>query len=104
MRISKEKIQKIKENILAFVYSNSPQSVFTADIAHEIARDEEFIKKLLLEMEKEKLVIAVKKNNKGINYLRRIRWRLPSHIFEAYNKIQRQKIEYDEKNNTYAYY
>ena len=67
MRISKDKIQKIKENILAVLYSKSPQAVFTSDIALEIARDEEFIKKLVLEMEKERLVFAVKKNNKGIN-------------------------------------
>lgn len=101
MKISKDKIQKIKENILAFVYSRSPQAIFTADIASEIARDEEFVKKLMLEMEKERLVLGVRKNNQGINYLRRIRWRLSSHIFEAYDKISKQKIEYDDKNHTY---
>lgn len=101
MRISQDKIKKIKENILSFLYSKSPQAVFTADIAMEIARDEEFIKKLMLEMEKEKLVLPVKKNNQGINYLRRIRWRLSSQIFGIYDKISKQRIEYDEKNHTY---
>jgi hypothetical protein len=103
MRISSDKINKIKENILAVLYSKSPQAIYTADIALEIARDEEFIKKLLLEMEKDRLVMPVKKNNKGISYLRRARWRLSSHIFEAYDKISRQKIEYDDKNHTYSY-
>jgi hypothetical protein len=103
MKISKGKIDKIKENILAILYSKSPQAIFTADIANETARDEEFMKKLLLEMEKEKLIFAIKKNNNGIKYLRRIRWRLSSQIFEAYDKISKQKIEYDDKNHTYSY-
>jgi len=103
MRISQNKIRKIKENILAVLYSKSPQAIYTADIAMEIARDEEFIKKLLAEMEKDKLVMPVKKNNKGVIYLRRLRWRLSSHVFEAYDKISRQKIEYDDKNHTYSY-
>lgn len=101
MKISKDKVQKIKENILSFLYSRSPQPIFTADIASETARDEEFIKKLMLEMEKERLVLGVRKNNQGIIYLRRTRWRLSSHIFEAYDKISKQKIEYDDKNHTY---
>jgi len=103
MRISRDKIRKIKENILAVLYSKSPQAVFTSDIALEIARDEEFIKKLVLEMEKERLVFAVKKNNKGINYIKRIKWRLSNHIFDAYDKLSKQNIEYDDKNHTYSY-
>ena len=104
MKISEEKINKIKENVLAVLYSKSPQPIFTVDIAREIARDEEFIKRLLQEMEKNKLVIAVRKNNQGIDYLKRSKWRLSSHIFEAYNKLYKQNINYDEKNNTYAFY
>ena len=104
MKISEAKVNKIKENILATLFSKSPQPIFTADIAMEIARDEEFVKKLLEEMEKKKLVVPVKKNNQGISYIKRTKWRLSGHVFDAYSKLARQKIEYDEKNNTYAYY
>jgi len=103
MRISIDKQKKIKENILALLYSKSPQPVFTADIASELARDEEFTKKLLLEMEKERLILSVKKNNQGINYIRRIRWRLTTNVFEAYDRIEKQKLNYNEKNNTYSF-
>jgi hypothetical protein len=103
MKISNAKIEKIKENILAVIFSKSPQAIFTADIASEIARDEEFIKRLLIEMEKDRLVAGVKKNNQGISYLKRQRWRLSSHVFEAYSKINQQKIDYDDKNHTYSY-
>jgi len=104
MKISEAKLNKIKENILAALFSKSPQPIFTADIAMEIARDEEFVKKLLEEMEKKKLVVPVKKNNQGINYIKRTKWRLSGQVFDAYSKLARQKIEYDDKNNTYAYY
>jgi len=102
MRISEEKINKIKENILAVLYSKSPQPIFTVDIADEIARDEEFVKKLLTEMETKKLVIPVRKNNQGTDYIKRTKWRLATHIFEAYNKIYKQNVEYDDKNNTFV--
>jgi len=45
MRISNSKIEKISEQILAFLFSNSPKALFTSHIAVELARDEEFIKK-----------------------------------------------------------
>ena len=48
MKISKVKIDRIKENILAILYRSSPKSLFTVDIATELIRDEEFIKRLLL--------------------------------------------------------
>ena len=104
MRISQDKINKIKENILSFLYSKSLQPMFTADIAKEIARDEEFIKRLLEEMEKKKFVTAVKKNNKGLDYLKRVKWRISPKILDTYSKLAQRKIEYDEKSNTYAYY
>lgn len=103
MKISKAKTEKIKENVLAFLYSKAPQPLFTSDIAHDLARDEEFILKLLNEMERKKLVVRVKKNPEGISYLKRNRWRISSNVFEAYDKIAKQKIDYSEKENYYSF-
>jgi predicted transcriptional regulator with HTH domain len=44
MRISLIKKNKIFEQIIFFLYSKSPESVFTSHIAREMARDEEYIK------------------------------------------------------------
>ena len=68
MKISKEKKEKISEQILAFLYSVNPKPMFTLYIAKEIARDEEFIKKILLELKEKKLVIEIKKNPQGLQY------------------------------------
>ena len=88
MKISKTKKDKISEQILAYLYSVSPQSIFTSYIAREIARDEEFVKEILLNLKRKKMVIEIKKNPTGIDYLRRSRWRLSSEVYDIYNKKQ----------------
>jgi hypothetical protein len=92
MRISDKKREKISEQILATLFSSSPKPLFTAHIAQEIARDEEFIKKLLLELKSKKFIVEIKKNPKGITYLRRSRWRLGDATYKAYKGHQESKI------------
>ncbi|VVB80156.1 Uncharacterised protein [uncultured archaeon] len=88
MKISKLKRDKIAEQILAHLYTLSPSSVFTSYIAKELARDEEFTKKILTDLKKKKLVLEIKKNPNGVDYLRRSRWKLTPDVFEVYKKKQ----------------
>ena len=88
MKISKEKINKISEQIIFFLYSNNPKSHFTSHIAKELARDEEFTKKLLLILKKKNIVLEIKKNPSGENYIRRSRWKLSSEAYNFYKKRQ----------------
>jgi len=88
MRISNQKREKISEQILAYLFSVVPKPVFTSYIAKETARDEEFIKKLLLDLKKKKLVDEVKKNPKGIDYLKRTRWKMSDSAYEIYKRSQ----------------
>ncbi len=90
MKISKEKRDKISEQILAHLFSLNPQPLFTSNIASEIARDEEFTKQLLIELKKKKLILEVKKNPKGIDYIRRSRWKLSETTYDLYKKAQRR--------------
>ncbi len=86
--ISDKKKDKISEQILHYLFSISPESKFTSEIGAEIARDEEFTKLLLLELEKKKLVLSISKNKEGKDYSKRIRWRLSNQVFEVYSKAQ----------------
>jgi DNA-binding IscR family transcriptional regulator len=86
MRISKEKRDKIAEQILSHLYHSFPTQLFTAKIAKELARDEEFIKRLLFELQEKGLVSSIKKNTKGISFLKRIKWQLSSKAYEAYHQ------------------
>jgi hypothetical protein len=84
MKISNQKRDKISEQILAFLYSLSPQPIFTSHIAKEIARDEEFTKSLLLSLKSKKLILEINKNPKGVIYLKRSRWRLSDVAYNIY--------------------
>ncbi len=88
MKISKEKREKISEQILALLYSVSPKPLYTSHIAKEIARDEEFIKKILLELKKKNLVVEIKMNPKGIPYTKRSRWKIGDEAYKAYKNYQ----------------
>lgn len=88
MKLGKQKRDKIAEQILFHLYHISPKAMFTAEIAREIARDEEFVKALLFDLREKQLIIPIKKNPKGIPYSRRIRWRLSNRALEAYTQQQ----------------
>jgi len=88
MKISNIKREKISEQIIYFLYLNNPKSFFTSHIAQEIARDEEFTKKLLLDLKKNKLISEIKKNSKGKDYLKRSRWKLSELSYNSYHKHQ----------------
>lgn len=87
MRISKEKRDKISEQILSFLFHTHPNAKFTVDIARELARDEEFTKSLMLDLKKKSLVNDIRKNPEGIDYSRRIRWRLSNNAYSAYKTL-----------------
>ena len=87
-KISEQKIEKISEQILSYLYSIFPKQIFTSDVAKELARDEEFIKVLLKELEKKELVIKINKNSLGYEYSRRLRWRISNKAYDIYKKLQ----------------
>ncbi len=86
--ISQQKKDKISEQILHYLFSISPESAYTNAIAKEIARDEEFIKKLLIELKSKSLILEIKKSSQGIEYSRRQRWRLSNQAYDVYSKHQ----------------
>ena len=87
-KISKDKRDKISEHILYYLFSISPDSKFTSDIAKEIARDEEFTKSLLNDLKKNSLVICIDKNPLGIKYEKRQRWMISSKAYSVYQSYQ----------------
>lgn len=87
-KISKQKIEKISEQILSHLYSIFPKQIFTSDIARELARDEEFIKKILQDLMKNELVIKIDKNQQGFQYTKRLRWRISNKAYNIYKKLQ----------------
>jgi len=88
MKLSQEKKDKITEQILHHLYQKFPEQPFTAEVAREIARDEEFIKRLLFELKEKGFVIPISKNKKGELFSRRLRWRLSPKVYDVYHSKQ----------------
>ena len=84
MKLSKEKRDKIAEQILSLLFHSFPKQLFTAEIAREIARDEEFIKTLLFDLKDKNLLVLIKKNKKGLMFVRRLRWQLTPEAYKIY--------------------
>ena len=89
--ISKSKKDKISEQILHYLFTISPESAFGSLISQEIARDEEFTKSILKELESKKLVVSINKNKLGKEYTQRLRWRLSNQVFEVYSNAQKRQ-------------
>lgn len=88
MKLSQDKKNKITEQILSLLFHSFPKEPFTAEIAREIVRDEEFTKRLLFEMNEKNLVLTIRKNKKGESFTRRLRWRLSNQVYEIYSSKQ----------------
>jgi len=94
MKISKQKKEKIYEQILNLLFSIFPKPAFIPYISKEIARDEEFIKTLLLDLKKKELIKEIKKNPKGHNYIKRSRWTLSDKAYQIYKKHQNNILQH----------
>ncbi len=88
MRLSQDKKNKIIEQILSLLFHSFPKEPFTAEIARDIIRDEEFTKRLLFEMKDKNLVIPIRKNKKGESFTRRLKWRISNQVYEIYKSKQ----------------
>jgi hypothetical protein len=98
-KISKQKQDRIAEQILQYLFTISPEAKFTSDIGKEIARDEEFTKFLLAELKSKKLVHEIKKGPKGQDYLKRQRWIISPEAYQVFKKAQVKPTS--ENNNIY---
>lgn len=86
-KISKKKVEKIKEVILRVLYDAGIRGMFTKRISDEIARNDEFVLKLLLDMEKQGLAKQMKNTKKGTQFIRRKQWTLTDQAYEEYKKL-----------------
>jgi len=85
MRLSQQKKDRITEQVLSYLYHLFPEQPFTAQIAKELARDEEFIKRLLFELKDKNFVVSIRKNKKGESFSKRARWRLTNKVYDIYS-------------------
>ena len=74
VKLSNKTLNFLKDDIISILYENNLKPLLTKEIASELRRDKEFTKTLLNELKQQGILAEVKKNNKGKNYIKRIRW------------------------------
>jgi len=74
VKLSSKTLSLLKDDIISILYENNLKPLLTKEIASELRRDKEFTKTLLNELKQQGILAEVKKNNKGKNYIKRIRW------------------------------
>jgi len=89
-KISDKKIQRIKEEILSLLYENPAKPLYTSYIAEEMIRDEEFILRVLEELNKEGLIDKIQSNTNGKQYLARKKWTLQPKVYSQYKQLINQ--------------
>tara|TARA_Y100000310_G_C20059485_1_gene524307 strand:+ start:189 stop:443 length:255 start_codon:yes stop_codon:yes gene_type:complete len=81
-RISEKTKEKIQSSILRILYDEAPQAVSATFIASEEARDKQFILKLLLAMEKKKIV-----KNVSPQFSRKKQWVMCESAYKKYKEL-----------------
>jgi DNA-binding transcriptional regulator GbsR (MarR family) len=75
-------MEKIKSNILAILYDESPRALSALKIAEMEVRDKEFVLKLLKEMEKKNIVRNVAKD-----FTRKSYWAMTDGAYKKYKEL-----------------
>ncbi len=86
-QISKKKVEKIKEEILSVLFESGLRGLFTKQISDEIARNDEFVLKLLQDLEKQNIVKQIKNAKKGTRFIRRKQWTMTDKAYETYKSL-----------------
>jgi predicted transcriptional regulator with HTH domain len=83
-KVSDEKREKLKEEILRIIYENYPAFLYTYQIAENMIRDDEFVLNLLNELKNKNLIRCLEETSGG-NIKRK--WGLKKEIYEKYKEL-----------------
>ena len=83
-KISQEKIERLKEEVLRVLYESYPEFKYTYQVSDSLLRDDEFILDLLKDLERLKLITQIEES-KGKNVKRK--WGLTKLTYEKYKEL-----------------
>jgi len=75
-RISQRTFGKVAESALAFLNERYPEAVTCREVAEELARDNEFVAKVLFFLKEKGLAMQVTASPRGRDYVRWTKWTL----------------------------
>ena len=87
VKLSSKTLNLLKDDIISILYEDSLKPLLTIEIARELRRDKEFTKELLNKLKEQEILIEIKKNNKGKDYIKRSRWAIKKEVISKYNEL-----------------
>lgn len=87
VKLSQNTINLLKDDIVNILYENSLKPLFTNEVAFIMRRDNEFTKKLLMELKNLGIVEEIKFNTRKRNYLLRKKWRISNNVLKKYEEM-----------------
>ena len=84
-RISEANFKRIAESALGVLYEKFPLPLSTTQVAAELARDNEFVLKVMLFLEKKGYAVRVGKGKLG-DLSRTVKWKISKQARETYEK------------------
>ena len=83
-KVSDEKKEKLKEEVLRVVYESYPTFLYTYQVADSLIRDDEFILDLLKELKGNNFLTCLEETT-GNNIKRK--WGLKKEVYEKYKEL-----------------
>jgi hypothetical protein len=83
-KLSKDKKEKLKEEVIRIIYENYPHFLYTYQIAESLIRDDEFVLSLLKELKENNLITCLEETS-GENIKRK--WGLVKEVYEKYKEL-----------------
>lgn len=87
-RVSKKTFDKVAEDALAVLYDNYPAAVSTRIVAGEMARDKQFVARVLEFLRGKGFVEKWTKSKGGEDYERWMKWRLTKQAYDKYSELR----------------
>jgi len=84
VKLSSKTLNLLKDDIISILYEDSLKPLLTIEIARELRRDKEFTKELLNKLKEQEILIEIKKNNKGKDYIKRSRWTINPEVLKKF--------------------
>ncbi len=85
VKLAKRTVDLLKDDVVNILYENALKPLFTNEIAMLLRRDNEFTKRLLLDLKGMGLVEEVKLNKRKKQYIRRIRWKIEKEVLKKFD-------------------
>ncbi|MBU2638514.1 MAG: hypothetical protein KJ955_06065 [Nanoarchaeota archaeon] len=77
----------VKDEVVSVLF-NSRTAMYASQVASNMGRDKEFIKRMLLELEEAGILTRFDRSKKGRAYKERCRWRLRPEVEKAFRQMQ----------------